>query len=400
MASGSEYRGSVTQRHPTLDLAYISIDSSQTFTPIAVGDSDEVRVGAEVIAIGFPLGSALGSEPTVSVGIISAKRDARLQTDASLNPGNSGGPLLNMFGQVIGVVVSRVEADSAGRPISGIGFAIPINEVKMELGGQVSPAGPVLPTPTPFPAIGPTPDLEATKSAIEAIDAFRRESEQATRTAIEAQATAEQYAASLEATRIAELPTPTPTATPTVTPTATPTATPEPTPTFTPVPTPTPTPTPHPSTFCMEWEALVLEWIKQGNEYVVDYYYMTMNPEVPDHPRLSAEEGNRFCLNSFPSGVSPSFVFNTIRIGHGEGELLPGLYEYRRPGDNRVEGTGCSISTNHTSSAPYGNKIEMTYGEPFTFSFFTYHEEVVFEPGRAYQDASPYCRGYLYRIGD
>ena len=79
---------------------------------------------------------------------------------------------------------------------------------------------------------------------------------------------------------------------------------------------------------------------------------------------------------------------------------MPGLYEYRRPGDNRVEGTGCSISTNHTSSAPYGNKIEMTYGEPFTFSFFTYHEEVVFEPGRAYQDASPYCRGYLYRIGD
>ena len=183
MAAGSEYRGTVTQRHPTLDLAYISIDSSRTFTPIAVGDSDEVRVGAEVIAIGFPLGSALGSEPTVSVGIISAKRDDRLQTDASLNPGNSGGPLLNMFGQVIGVVVSRVEEDSAGRPISGIGFAIPINEVKTELGGQVSPAGPVLPTPTPFPAIGPTPDLEATKTAIEAIDAFRRESEQATRTA-------------------------------------------------------------------------------------------------------------------------------------------------------------------------------------------------------------------------
>ena len=91
MAAGSEYRGTVTQRHPTLDLAYISIDSTRTFTPIAVGDSDEVRVGAEVIAIGFPLGSALGSEPTVSVGIISAKRDDRLQTDASLNPGNRAG---------------------------------------------------------------------------------------------------------------------------------------------------------------------------------------------------------------------------------------------------------------------------------------------------------------------
>ena len=186
MAEGSEYEGSVTQRHPTLDLAYVSIDSSQTFTPIAVGDSDEVRVGAEVIAIGFPLGSTLGSEPTVSVGIISAKRDDTLQTDASLNPGNSGGPLLNMYGQVIGVVVSRVEEDSAGRPISGIGFAIPINEVKTELGGQVSPAGPVLPTPTPFPTIGPTPDIEATKTAIEAIDAFRRESDQATQSAVDA----------------------------------------------------------------------------------------------------------------------------------------------------------------------------------------------------------------------
>ena len=301
MASGSEYRGSVTQRHPTLDLAYINIDSNRTFTPIAVGDSDEVRVGAEVIAIGFPLGSALGSEPTVSVGIISAKRDDSLQTDASLNPGNSGGPLLNMFGQVIGVVVSRVEADSTGRPISGIGFAIPINEVKTELGGQVSPAGSVLPTPTPFPTIGPTPDLEATMSAIEAIDAFRRESEQATRTAVEAQATAEQYAVSLEATRIAELPTPTPTATPTAAPTptaiptATPTATPEPTPTPTPTPTLTPTPTPHPRTYCQEWEALVLEWIKQGNEYSYT--------EAPDHPQLTAEDASRLCLTAFPMGV-------------------------------------------------------------------------------------------------
>ena len=117
MATGSRYQGTVTKRHPTLDLAYIAIDSTQTFTPIAVGDSDEVRVGAEVIAIGFPLGSTLGSEPTVSRGIISAKRDGRLQTDASVNPGNSGGPLLDMFGQAIGVVVSRVEESGSGRPV-------------------------------------------------------------------------------------------------------------------------------------------------------------------------------------------------------------------------------------------------------------------------------------------
>ena len=389
MASGSEYRGTVTQRHPTLDLAYISIDSTRTFTPIAVGDSDEVRVGAEVIAIGFPLGSALGSEPTVSVGIISAKRDARLQTDASLNPGNSGGPLLNMFGQVIGVVVSRVETDSAGRPISGIGFAIPINEVKTELGGQVSPAGPVLPTPTPFPAIGPTPDIEATKKAIDDIDAFRRASDQATQSAVEAQATASQYAASLEASRVAGLPTPTPTATSTATPTATPTPTPEPTATPSPTPTLTPTPTPHPRTYCQEWEALVLEWIKQGNQYP--------QGDVPDHPNLSSEQGARFCLTSFPRGIlnpdSYAYAWPGLVVGYEECELLPGLYEYRRPGDNRVEGDGCVIVLN--SSYGYGNQnsVPMPYGEPFTFRFYEYHNTVVLYD-------SYHCYGALYRIGD
>ncbi len=406
MASGIEYRGSVTQRHPTLDLAYISIDSSQTFTPIAVGDSDEVRVGAEVIAIGFPLGSTLGSEPTVSVGIISAKRDDRLQTDASLNPGNSGGPLLDMFGQVIGVVVSRVETDGSGRPISGIGFAIPINEVKTELGGQVSPAGPVLPTPTPFPAIGPTPDIEATKTAIDAIDAFRRASDQATQAAVDAQATAEQYAADLEATRVAGLPTPTPTATPTATPlpTATPTAiptpTPEPTATPTPTPTLTPTPTPHPATFCREWEALVLEWIKQGNYY--SWYTHNINPDVPDHPQLPARWAHSLCLTSFPVGVLyPDFYQSPhedgVKVGYGEGELLPGLYEYRRAGDNRVEKRGCEIILNYGSRD--SNQVELPYGEPFTIQFFVYHETVLFESSNSFTDQGP-CRGVLYRIGD
>ena len=400
MATGSEYRGSVTQRHPTLDLAYITIDSTGTFTPIAVGDSDEVRVGAEVIAIGFPLGSTLGSEPTVSVGIISAKRDDRLQTDASLNPGNSGGPLLDMFGQAVGVVVSRVEEDSSGRPISGIGFAIPINEVKAELGERVSPSGPVLPTPTPFPTIGPTPDLEATMTAIEAIDAFRRVSDQATQSAVEAQATAEQYAADLEATRVTGLPTPTPTATPTATPlpTATPTATPTPTPE--PTPTPTATPTPHPATYCGEWEALVLEWIGQGNHYRLQRYgavgtYTSINPYVPDHPQLSAEQGARFCLTAFPRGVlydlfHPSEPTAGVRVGYGEEELLPGLYEYRRQGDNRVERDDCSITLNYERYGPDGDEITLPYGELFTFRFFTYHGMV---------KTWAWCDGNLYRIG-
>ena len=398
MATGSEYRGSVTRTHPTLDLAYIDIDSTQTFTPIAVGDSDDVRVGAEVIAIGFPLGSTLGDEPTVSRGIISAKRDGRLQTDASVNPGNSGGPLLDMFGQAVGVVVSRVEESSSGRPIMGIGFAIPINEVKVEQGERVSTGGRVLPTPspTPFPVIGPTPDVEATKMAIDAIDAHRRAVEQATRTAVEAEEEARRYAAALEATRVAELPTPTVTATPTTTPTPTPTPTPtatptpEPLPTATPVPTLTPTPTPHPRTYCTEWEALVLEWLKQGHDY-------NLNAEGrPDHPQLSAEDGDLYCLTAFPTGVFPIRLWGVHsdprRIGYGEDEILPGLYEYRRPGDNRVEFRSCGVYLNYREDNQTNEA--MTYGEPFTIALFTYHGEVKTSSGW------DFCSGRLYRVGD
>ena len=253
---GEEYRGNVIERHPSLDLAYIQLEASRSFVPIAVGDSDKIRVGEQVVAIGFPLGSTLGSEPTVSVGIISAKREGRLQTDASLNPGNSGGPLLDILGQVAGVVVSRAETDSTGRVITGIGFAIPINEVKSGLGGQVSGRGQLVPTPAPtgFPTIGPTPDVEATKSALEAMDTYRRQAELATRSVIEAQQEAERYAASLEATRVAELPTPTPTLPPTATPQPIATPTPTPTPALVSAPTPTPTLTPQPMTPAVAFE--------------------------------------------------------------------------------------------------------------------------------------------------
>ena len=79
-------------------------------------------------------------------------------------------------------------------------------------------------------------------------------------------------------------------------------------------------------------------------------------------------------------GGSPRFG---VRIGYGEGELLPGLYEYRRAGDNRVENENCSIALNISSA-------KLPYGEPFTFRFFTYHETVTFYG----------CSGALYRIGD
>ena len=381
MAEGGSYTASVAGQHPTQDLAYLQIDSGGPFTPIAIGDSDAVRVGESVVVIGFPISDQLGAEPTMSQGIVSAKRDRFLQTDAPVNPGNSGGPMLDHFGNVIGVIVSRID-ESGGQDITGIGFAIPINEVRTNLGGQVTP-GDVLPTPTPFPTIGPTPDLEATKTVIEAVDAQRRLEEQATRTAIEAQEEAERYEASLEATRVAELPTPLPTATPTPTPTPLPTATPMPTPTPTPEPTPTPlpTPTPHPQVYCEEWEAMVLDWIREGTVYSSD---------APDHPKLSAKQAHGFCIIAFPLGAFSQGYGSSISIGTKMGQLLPGTYKYRNSnGGNRVNYHWCYFSVGDPFD-PAREIITLPYGEPFEFILYTYHGTVNFNCGSS----------WLVRIGD
>ena len=396
LATGGQFRGKVIRQHPSLDLAYIEIDATRSFAPIAVGNSDEVRVGEAVIAIGFPLGRTLGLEPTVSVGIVSAKRNDRLQTDAALNPGNSGGPLLNVFGQSIGVVTSRVDSTDSGRAVAGIAFAIPINEVKSGMARQVSPSGRVLPTPTstPLPPIGPTPDIAATRAAIETADAYRRQAEQATRTAIEAQHEAERYAASLEATRIAELPTPTPT----VPPTPTPTPTPEPT------PTPLPTPTPHPAIYCEEWEGMVLDWIKKGNNYRNFYYYgegWEIVPTVPNHPELSAHLAHDFCITDFPMGILGS-SWSSVEVGNSRGQILPGTYEYRwvmgNAVDKRVKDWHCrlNIYNPRESGRPWREIIDLTQGEPFTFQLFQYHGSVRL----ICSDHLGNSNGALFRIGD
>ena len=337
----------------------------------------------------------------MSQGIISAKRDGFLQTDAPVNPGNSGGPMLDHFGNVIGIIVSRID-ESGGQDITGIGFAIPINEVRTNLGGQVTP-GDVLPTPTPFPTIGPTPDLEATRTVIEAVDAQRRLEEQATRTAIEAQEEAERYAASLESTRVAELPTatptPLPTATPTPTPTPLPTATPTPTPTPTPEPTPTPlpTPTPHPRIYCQEWEGMVLDWIREGNVY--SNRLGMRNPSVPDHPKLSAKQARGFCIIAFPLGqLHSDHSKYQVVVGTDAGQLLPGTYIYwARDGGNRVTEGECKLAVNVGEDNE--SIIQLTYGQPFQFTFYTYHGGVMLSE----MDFGPWdssCYGLLYRIGD
>ena len=123
-----EYKAKVLGADPYSDIAVLKIDSDKNFKTAEFGNSDKARVGDWVVAIGNPFG--LGG--TVTSGIISARnRDINLtryddfiQTDASINQGNSGGPLFNMDGDVIGINTAIISPSGAS---SGIGFAIPAN---------------------------------------------------------------------------------------------------------------------------------------------------------------------------------------------------------------------------------------------------------------------------------
>ncbi len=125
-----EFKARVLGTDPLSDVAVLKIESDKKFTPVKFGDSDKARIGDWVIAIGNPFG--LGG--TVTSGIISARnRDIGLsryedfiQTDASINVGNSGGPLFDMNGDVIGINTAILGQSGS----IGIGFAIPSNSAK------------------------------------------------------------------------------------------------------------------------------------------------------------------------------------------------------------------------------------------------------------------------------
>lgn len=130
---GHQYKGRLVGRDTKSDIALIKIDAGHELMAAPLGNSDELRVGEWVMAIGNPF----GFDHSVTVGIISAKNrfipgnyDDFIQTDASINPGNSGGPLINLRGEVIGVNAAIYTRTGASM---GIGFAIPVNLVKDEL---------------------------------------------------------------------------------------------------------------------------------------------------------------------------------------------------------------------------------------------------------------------------
>jgi serine protease Do len=131
LSDKQQYKARILGRDPKTDLAVLKIDAKDSLPAAMLGDSEALRVGDWVMAIGNPFGLS----NTVTTGIVSAKGrmigagpyDDFIQTDASINPGNSGGPLFNMAGEVVGINTA-IFSQSGGN--IGIGFAIPVNLVK------------------------------------------------------------------------------------------------------------------------------------------------------------------------------------------------------------------------------------------------------------------------------
>jgi len=133
LSDGASYKGKVVGSDSRTDLAVVKIKSSNPFPYAALGDSLQIRIGDWVLAIGSPF----GLEQTVTAGIISAIRQSLniegkwfrdlIQTDAAINRGNSGGPLVNIKGEVVGINVAIFAPTGV---FSGVGFAVPVNQVK------------------------------------------------------------------------------------------------------------------------------------------------------------------------------------------------------------------------------------------------------------------------------
>jgi serine protease Do len=140
LTDGSQYEAEIVGSDPVSDICLLKIDA-KNLPYIEFGDSDSILIGEWVIALGNPFGLFdINDQPTVTVGVISAKgmnlgaANNRyyvdmLQTDAAINSGNSGGPLVNAFGQLIGMNTLIYTAQGSSGNV-GVGFAIPSNKIK------------------------------------------------------------------------------------------------------------------------------------------------------------------------------------------------------------------------------------------------------------------------------
>ena len=133
---GASLTGRVLGKDETIDLAVVKVDTVLPLRPMTMGDAGSARPGDEVIALGFPLGDDLGQNYTVTTGVVSSQRTYGsvdyIQTSAQIYPGNSGGPLLNRSGQVIGIN-TWVRDD-----YESIGFAVSVSAVNDNLGSLAS----------------------------------------------------------------------------------------------------------------------------------------------------------------------------------------------------------------------------------------------------------------------
>ena len=128
MANGQDYKARILEHlGENKDIALLKIDTQLNLKTVKLGDSEKIKVGQKVLAIGNPFGFS----GTLTKGIISRidYSKKRIQTDAAINPGSSGGPLLNKNGEIIGINQAIYNPDNNISNI-GIGFAIPINIVK------------------------------------------------------------------------------------------------------------------------------------------------------------------------------------------------------------------------------------------------------------------------------
>ena len=136
-ADGASYDATLVGGEPDNDIAVLQVEAGNLQT-VTLGDSDALNVGQEVYAIGNPLGELTF---TFTGGYVSAKDRSvtmsdgtvmnMLQTDTAINNGNSGGPLFNEYGQVIGIVSAKLSSSSSSEAsVEGLGFAIPINDVR------------------------------------------------------------------------------------------------------------------------------------------------------------------------------------------------------------------------------------------------------------------------------
>ena len=160
----TSYTATPLGQDPQRDLAVLKICCG-TFTALPFGVESDLQSGLQVVNMGYPLN--LPGEATVTTGIISAIRydsaGARweVQTDAAINPGNSGGPMLSTDGRILGINTRKIDSTRSGRDAEGLGFAVSIKTVLVQLerlkGAPYTARQTPTATPIPRPTFTPTP---------------------------------------------------------------------------------------------------------------------------------------------------------------------------------------------------------------------------------------------------